>query len=302
MNTTKNIELPIMKKVVDMIYYEGPFLSLYEDEIGRYFFYKWCNSDEVSNTWLVFEVSGEKMIAFYKKEMSLRDLVTTLWSLPVYLLHIGKEFLISSTEILGKEIPVEFLPQKDSFFDENQYESDAIQFLQNLSNESSVVTKLTKFFIAISFDGDDINSQLEVKLCKKNEELETLEIAFQLYEKGYTKMYKDIFFDDKIRFALYKHSQNEFLFHSTVSSKGLQKIEVQFDDLLGSIQNQLSAFINSFQESSFAVRYQKINRTNIVSAFKFISKVVSGEETIRKGSTHFLERGNQQSLFLFGED
>ena len=38
MNTTKNIELPIMKKVVDMIYYEGPFLSLYEDEIGRYFF------------------------------------------------------------------------------------------------------------------------------------------------------------------------------------------------------------------------------------------------------------------------
>ena len=66
-----------LEKLGDLLYHEGPLLSLFQDrnKPENYYFYKWTDCDQVCNRWLVFPVSLENLRAFLHQELSLKNLV-----------------------------------------------------------------------------------------------------------------------------------------------------------------------------------------------------------------------------------
>jgi hypothetical protein len=80
-----SIEFPMLEKIEDLIYYEGPLLSLFKrkDEDIFYFYY-WIDMDKTSNRWLIFEVSQDDITNFKEKNdtIILKDLIlksNNLW-------------------------------------------------------------------------------------------------------------------------------------------------------------------------------------------------------------------------------
>ena len=49
----------------DLLYHEGPLLSVFKDELtDAFYFYKWSDCDEIAHRWLVFKVSTPHLSAF----------------------------------------------------------------------------------------------------------------------------------------------------------------------------------------------------------------------------------------------
>ena len=229
--------LPKMEKVIDLIYHEGPLLSLYQDNMGNYYFYKWCERKKEEHLWVVFEVSVENLINFYHKEMSLRDLMTILWNQTVFFLYINEGFETKITSALGKEAK-DYLPQKDSYFEETQYEEEAVLFLSNLKEKDIPAIELQKIRIVLSDEPID-NGILEVLFCKKNKQIEVIEIAFQLLEQKQSTKGHLFYHKDKNRFNLYIKSKNEILLYCPFWLQSLQTFSFSIDDALDLVKTEL---------------------------------------------------------------
>lgn len=62
--------------VCDLIDVDGPLLSLYTDARNNWL-YLWCDTDRVKvNRWMLFKVSREDLILFFRRQVSLRELIT----------------------------------------------------------------------------------------------------------------------------------------------------------------------------------------------------------------------------------
>lgn len=65
--------------VADLLYYDGPFLSLLESEHNfgeSYYFYYWCNLDERYNRWLIFRVTRKQVTGYLTGRTTLREIIT----------------------------------------------------------------------------------------------------------------------------------------------------------------------------------------------------------------------------------
>jgi hypothetical protein len=74
-------EFPLepLNVVADLLYYDGPFLSLLElehDSGQSYYFYYWCNQDERYNRWLIFRVTQKQVTGYLTGKTTLREIVT----------------------------------------------------------------------------------------------------------------------------------------------------------------------------------------------------------------------------------
>ena len=107
------------KKVLDLIYFEGPLLSLYyEAESNKYYLYKWTDSDEQCNRWMILAITDFELLAYLTKKMSLKQLIigySFVFLVDMNHLLETKQIMISNTQ----ELPLDYLPNDDSFFDED---------------------------------------------------------------------------------------------------------------------------------------------------------------------------------------
>jgi hypothetical protein len=123
-----------LEKLGDFLYQEGPLLSLFADKENpeMYYLYKWSDSNETLNRWLIFQTNTNALKKFFLKECSLKKLI--LNNAFVFVSDLDDELsqnqiLISSTETL----PESYLPSEKSFFNEEIYTPYASEFKNTLS-------------------------------------------------------------------------------------------------------------------------------------------------------------------------
>lgn len=112
--------LPDLKKIADLIYYDGPFLSLFSSNEGKNYFYYWCDSNDTSNRWLVFELDGKTLNDFLSKKLPLRKVIQNAIEGFVISVDIEGGFdsykFLNPTKLSVLSLPDEYLPEEDSFY------------------------------------------------------------------------------------------------------------------------------------------------------------------------------------------
>ena len=117
----------------DFIYYEGPLLSLFKDINNKNIYYlcKWVDVNSISNKWLYIEVNTITLKDFLLKKIQLRDII--LFSENKFIVDLNNNLEeINKYIILNQDIPIKYLPLKNSYYNENSYTQFARDFKTEL--------------------------------------------------------------------------------------------------------------------------------------------------------------------------
>lgn len=128
----------------DLVYFDGPLVSLYRHEFGLDVMVFWVDSDKVNNRWASIEVSRDNLRGYLNGKTSLKTLI--LQSESVYFYQTGSRGRRSKiTKISTLSFPREYLPDDDSYL----YPEIATQDALKLREEVQTSYKL-------KLDSDDI--------------------------------------------------------------------------------------------------------------------------------------------------
>jgi hypothetical protein len=123
------------QKIGDLIYHEGPLLSLFIDRNNPdiYYLYKWADCDEKTNRWLVLQLNTVDLRSFFYKEISLRTLL--LKSPVTYVLSLDDNLTETNIMVCStSDLPKEYLPKENSFYSEEKYTEFAATFKTIIAN------------------------------------------------------------------------------------------------------------------------------------------------------------------------
>ena len=119
------------QKIGDLLYFEGPLLSLFIDKYNPdvYYLYKWTDRNETANRRLITQVRTAELRHFFDKKVTLKALLTK--NPLTFILDLDekmkeKQILVCETD----DIPKTYLPDGHSFFDENTFSPFANNFKQ----------------------------------------------------------------------------------------------------------------------------------------------------------------------------
>lgn len=130
----------------DLLYYEGPLLSHYIDkqDINDHYLYKWVDSDNRYHRWMVFKVDSGNIFAFLNGKISILELIE--YNSLCYFLDIDAHQEVQHIRVSSVgDIPKDYLPTEDSFFEEEQYETYALELKSSLQKHSSVGSDLEEY-------------------------------------------------------------------------------------------------------------------------------------------------------------
>jgi len=122
METLKGFKLdkfPLkLEHMADLIYFDGPLLSLFENHFGENYFYCWCDVDDRYNRWFVFRVSYEQLRLYLMQQISLHDLTLNPVDGLVYCLDIDNDVQYQNVYLLRPtNLPEAYIPSTDSYYD-----------------------------------------------------------------------------------------------------------------------------------------------------------------------------------------
>jgi hypothetical protein len=133
----REFDLDSFTKVADLLFYDGPLLSLFQTKEGDNYLFSWVDCDEASNRWLVFQITNEQLEAYRCARSSLRDLMFSPRNGFIYAVDLDDEVGVSQAKIVSPhELPNDYLPGENAF-----YEGDA-----------QVVRSSTRFSVPIAGD------------------------------------------------------------------------------------------------------------------------------------------------------
>lgn len=103
-----------IKKVSDLLYFEGPILSHYNCD-GQDLLFYWIDFGESHNRWLIMNISEEQLVDFLLKQINLKSIASDNKFLFITDINADKKFentyLINSVKALA-----EYLPEDDTYF------------------------------------------------------------------------------------------------------------------------------------------------------------------------------------------
>jgi len=104
--------------VADLIYFDGPILSLFKNTRGDNYLYCWSDSDEHYNRWAIFRVTDECLNLYLAGKVSLRELMLQPVDRWLYMVDIDDDLECRSPLMVSPvNLPQSYLPDKDSFYD-----------------------------------------------------------------------------------------------------------------------------------------------------------------------------------------
>lgn len=123
------------QKKGDLLYYEGPMLSHFQDptKSNEHFFYRWVDYGENVNRWLIFKNSDADVLAFLNNACSELDLIEK----NPYLILLDLDENLNKVNILLtslSDVPNAYLPSNKAFFDETIYEPYALKLKKQVEN------------------------------------------------------------------------------------------------------------------------------------------------------------------------
>ena len=105
------------KKIADLIYFDGPFLSHYVSGKGDDYLFYWVDKDENDNRWLVLRISLANLQKYIDKELSLRELIETPNDGYLYSVDIDNNINYHNIKLIQPSaLPDEYLPETDSYY------------------------------------------------------------------------------------------------------------------------------------------------------------------------------------------
>ncbi|MBL0912360.1 MAG: hypothetical protein IBJ09_08300 [Bacteroidia bacterium] len=120
-------------KMGDLLYFEGPLISLFADKHNpdTYYLYKWADRDSRANRWLVLRLSSQELLLFFNAGISLLELIRNAGT--VWLMDMN-----SALEVSGMvsspvpDLPAEYLPAAGAYYSEGAYTMFASAFHSTL--------------------------------------------------------------------------------------------------------------------------------------------------------------------------
>lgn len=106
------------RKIADLIYFEGPFLSHYVSTKGDDYLFYWVDRDEADNRWLVLRVSLANLQKYIGKAITLRELIKNPNDGYLYAVDVNNDIIYHDVKLVQPSaLPEEYLPDPDSFYD-----------------------------------------------------------------------------------------------------------------------------------------------------------------------------------------
>ena len=117
----------------DLVYFEGPLLSLYRDEQGADLLYAWLDCTDKSNRWCVIPISRKMLRDYLETQITLRDVfIESSW---IAIFHTGSSAKRrnSATLTCWTKLPQEYHPDEDSFLSPDIATEAADKFAEEVS-------------------------------------------------------------------------------------------------------------------------------------------------------------------------
>ncbi len=107
-----------LKAIADLIYFDGPLLSMFENKYGDVYFYYWCDADKNYNRWLVFRVAKKMLEEYIRGQISLDKLILNPADGFLYSLDIDDKLEVKNTCLIHPEdLSGTYIPEADSYYD-----------------------------------------------------------------------------------------------------------------------------------------------------------------------------------------
>ena len=106
------------KKIADLVYFDGPFLSHYISEKGDDYLFYWVDKDENDNRWLVLRISLANLQKYIGKELTLRELIENPNDGFLYAVDIDNDVRYHNVKLVQPSaLPEEYKPDTDSYYE-----------------------------------------------------------------------------------------------------------------------------------------------------------------------------------------
>jgi hypothetical protein len=104
-----------LDKVADLIYFDGPLLSLFKNPRGDQYFFYWCDNDEKANRWLVYRVTDQEVSAYLSKRISLRELLLHPTDGLIFSVDIDDDLTYNHPLLMKpNDLPPSYIPSTNS--------------------------------------------------------------------------------------------------------------------------------------------------------------------------------------------
>ncbi len=128
MNTISMLTLPgtriddnsldTLKLVRDLVYFDGPLVSLYNNECGEPYVFYWCDRDKKCNRWLVTRVDPQILEGYLNQTVDALSIMTGSPDGFVYFVDLDNDLSVHPVHLCPTElIPNEYKPEAGAMFD-----------------------------------------------------------------------------------------------------------------------------------------------------------------------------------------
>ncbi|WP_027002514.1 DUF6575 domain-containing protein [Hugenholtzia roseola] len=135
-------ELFHLRRVGNLLYFEGPLLSLFKEKGGVHFYlFDWVDSSQDANRWLIYRVSIQSISDFLDKKISHLELFKNRNLDKIYVVDIsrGNESFYDYQAYELQQLPANYLPNADNFFEPSDSpDLEAIKVAIALSKQKAV--------------------------------------------------------------------------------------------------------------------------------------------------------------------
>ena len=156
-----------LNHVIDLIYFEGPLLSLFNNKSCDYYLYYWCDVDDIYNRWIIFRITQQNIKNYLLKKTTLFDLVVKPVDGFVYVINIDNELRFSNVKMIKPDkLPQSYIPKSDSFYDmESEFDElnkkEKLLLLSFLINEKDIIKYLSINSLKFQYFLNAIEKQLK---------------------------------------------------------------------------------------------------------------------------------------------
>lgn len=106
------------KKMADLIYFDGPFLSHYVSPHGDDYLFYWVDSDELNNRWLVLRVSLPNLQQYIGHQIPLERLISSPNDGYLYLVDIDNELNYHNVQLVQpQDLPEDYMPSGQAYYE-----------------------------------------------------------------------------------------------------------------------------------------------------------------------------------------
>jgi hypothetical protein len=174
-------ELPFsLERVGDLMFYEGPLMSILKDNLGNAYLQDWVDSDEKNNRWLIYQISLSQLNDYITNKTSHFSLVNNPTNDIVFVVDKNSKGIIEKCLVCSpNRLPYEYLPDTNI-----EFEKEDSRGLKNIIEFFELDSLIKKT------DSKVFDILKEAK--KSNEELINIHIKSSNRKVSYGKIYSSI--------------------------------------------------------------------------------------------------------------